>query len=132
MNFATVVALFALGIQVASSQSSIVRNRVLRQGDSFEVDGSNATLKRLNTLPYLESEYTMRFKFDSYANPKLKELRKQYKLDEVVAPGRDEFDKQVLLMDWAHRQFRKFGKPSSDAKGALDILKAIEEGHTFF
>jgi hypothetical protein len=35
-------------------------------------------------------------------------------------------------MDWVHRQFKKFGRPSSAAKGALDILDGIEQGHTFF
>jgi hypothetical protein len=38
----------------------------------------------------------------------------------------------VLLMDWAHRQFKKFGRPSTNAKGALEILKAIDDGNTFF
>jgi hypothetical protein len=35
-------------------------------------------------------------------------------------------------MDWTHRQFRKFGHPSAECKGALEILKAIDAGHTFF
>jgi hypothetical protein len=35
-------------------------------------------------------------------------------------------------MDWTHRQFKKFGKPSADAKGALEILQCIKDGHTFF
>ena len=26
----------------------------------------------------------------------------------------------------------KFGQPSTSAKGALEILKAIDDGHTFF
>jgi hypothetical protein len=107
-------------------------NRVLTEGSTMEVNGHQATLTKLDTLPYVESEYTKRFKFDSYDNPKLKELRELYRLDEVVAPGKDEFEQQVLLMDWTHRQFQKFGKPSINAKGALEILKAIGGGHTFF
>jgi hypothetical protein len=95
-------------------------------------NGQQVTLRRLDTLPFVESEYSKRFKFDSADNPKLKELRERYKLDEVVAPGKDEFDRQVLLLDWTHRQFRKFGKPSTGAKGALEVLKAIDEGHSFF
>jgi hypothetical protein len=59
-------------------------------------------------------------------------LRTKYRLDEVVAPGKDEFDRQVHLLDWTHRQFRKFGRPSANPRGALEILKAVEEGHTFF
>jgi hypothetical protein len=50
----------------------------------------------------------------------------------VVAGGKDEFERQVLLLDWVHNQFRKFGRPTSDARGALDILAANSAGHTFF
>jgi hypothetical protein len=102
------------------------------EGIAINLGGRTALLKSLDTLPYVESDYTKRFKFDSYENPKLKELRDRYKLDDVVAPGKDEFDRQVLLMDWAHQQFKKFGQPSTNARGAMEILKAIDEGHTFF
>jgi hypothetical protein len=102
------------------------------EGDTTELGGRTATLKRLETLPYVESEYTKRFRFDSFANPKLAELRKRHRLDEVIAPGKDEFERQVLLLDWTHRQFKKFGRPSTNCHGALSILNAIGEGHTFF
>jgi hypothetical protein len=104
----------------------------LKAGDAITLGGRNATLRRLETLPYIESEYTKRFKFDSFDNPKLKELREQYRLDEVVAPGKDEFERQVLLMDWTHRQFTRFGRPSTNCHGALAILGAVGDGHTFF
>src|SRR5436190_1763586 len=84
----------------------------LSVGAMFEVNGKTATIKKLETLPFVESDYTKRFKFDSYDNPKLAELRSKYKLDHVIAEGKDEFEKQVLLMDWTHRQFKKFGQPS--------------------
>jgi len=104
----------------------------LRKGDAVDVGRRKATVTQLDALPYVQSDYTKRFKFDSYDNPKLKQLRERYKLGEVVAPGKDEFEKQVLLMDWTHRQFKKFGHPSAECRGALEILKAIDEGHTFF
>ncbi len=104
----------------------------LREVFTFELDGGTATLKSLDTLPCVESDYTRRFKFDSFENPKLKELRTRHGLDAVVAPGKDEFERQILLLDWTHRQFKKFGHPSKDAHGALEILRAIDEGHTFF
>ena len=104
----------------------------LSPGAVAELNGRKATLRTLDTLPFVESEFTRRFKFDSYDNPKLAELRERYRLDHVIAPGKDEFDRQVRLMDWARHQFKKFGKPSTNAAGALGILNAIEEGHTFF
>ncbi len=104
----------------------------LKEGSVLSLGSRKATVRKLDALPFVESEYSKRYKFDSYDNPKLKELRERYKLDEVIAPGKDEFDRQVLLLDWTHRQFRKFGRPSAPSKGALEILKAVEEGHSFF
>ena len=107
-------------------------HKPLAQGDTFTVEGRRATLTRLDALPYVENDYAKRFKFDAYGNPKLKALRERYRLDEVVAPGKTEFDRQLLLLDWANHEIRKFGKPTSKARGALDVLAATEAGHTFF
>lgn len=104
----------------------------LRQDVTINLGGRTATLRRLETLPCVESDYTRRFRYDSYENPKLNELRTRYKLDAVIAPGKDEFARQVLLMAWTHEQFKKFGQPSTKAQGALEILKGIDEGHSFF
>ncbi|MDB6031780.1 MAG: putative lipoprotein, partial [Verrucomicrobiales bacterium] len=103
-----------------------------RPGAVIQLAGKHYTVKTIEALPCVEDVYTKRFHFDAFENPKLKELRSRYKLDDVIAPGKDEFEKQVMLMDWTHRQFKKFGKPSADAKGALEILQCIEGGHTFF
>jgi hypothetical protein len=104
----------------------------LKEGAAIDLAGRTATLRKLETLPYVESEYTKRFKFDSFDNPRLKTIRENYYLDEVTVPGRDEFERQVLLMDWTHKQFKKFGRPSTNCHGALQILNAIDEGHTFY
>jgi hypothetical protein len=104
----------------------------LKEGSVLEAGGIKAVIKTLDALPYVDSDYTRRFKFDSFENPKLKELREKYKLDEVVAGGKDEFDKQVLLLNWTHFRFKKFGSPTANPKGALEILKGVEEGQTFF
>src|SRR5690349_20976990 len=117
---------------VAVTGNSASPSEVLKPGDRFSVEGGSAKLTWLDTLPFVENDYTKRFKFDAFGNPKLKELRERYKLDEVVARGGTEFEKQVLLMEWVHRQFKKFGRPSTASKGALDILEGIEKGHTFF
>lgn len=104
----------------------------LRPGDEFIWRGRPARLQTLQTLPCVENEYTRWSRFDSWQNPKLKELRERYRLDEVVASGRDEFERQVRLMDWTHQQFRRFGRPTIAARGALEILEGIEEGAAFF
>jgi hypothetical protein len=103
-----------------------------KERTKVQLGGRTAILRKLDALPYVESEFTKRFRFDSFTNPMLRELRERYQLDAVVAPGKDEFDQQVRLLDWVHHQFKKFGRPSVEATGALEILKAIEQGHTFF
>jgi hypothetical protein len=104
----------------------------LKAGDIIALGDRQATVTTLDCLPVVENEYSRRFKFDSYDNPKLKQLREHYKLDEVVSAGRDEFDRQVLLLDWVNRQFKKFGPPSAQPRGAAEILRDIDAGHTFF
>jgi hypothetical protein len=104
----------------------------LNPGDSFQLGDGQATLTSLDSLPCVDDEYTRRFRFDSFDNPKLADLRARYQLESVVAPATNEFDRQVLLNDWSHAQFAKFGKPSTNARGALEILGACRQGHTFF
>jgi len=125
-------AILSIAAAVTPAACGQAANESLREGDAVNLNGRTVTLRRLETLPHLESEYTKRFRFDSFENPKLKELRERHRLDEMIAPGRDEFERQVLLMDWTHRQFKRFGRPSTNCHGALAILGAIGEGHTFF
>ena len=103
-----------------------------REGSVYDLGGRTTTVRKADSLPYVDSDYSRRFKFDAFDNPKLKELREKYHLDAVVAAGKDEFDRQVLLNDWVHAQFKKFGRPTAHPRGALEILKCVEEGHTFF
>ncbi len=97
-----------------------------------DLNGRTVTLTKLDSLPFVESAHTKRFRFDSSNNSKLKELREHYHLEAVVAPGKDEFAQQIQLLDWVHRRFKKFGRPSTPAKGALQVLQGIDDGHSFF
>jgi hypothetical protein len=117
---------FATGVRADDDAAS------LKVGAAIHLDGQQGIVTKLDTLPMVESDYTKRFKFDAYENPKLKELREHYKLDEVVAPGKTEFDRQVLLLDWVNHQFKKFGAPTANPRGAAEILHDIEKGDTFF
>lgn len=104
----------------------------LVEGATVALGGHSATIGRVEVLPHIESEFTRRFKFDSADNPKLEQLRRRYELEAVVAAGRDELDRQVLLLDWVHQRFERFGRPSIEARGALEILEAVGQGHSFF
>jgi len=57
-----------------------------------KLGGQTVTLTKFDGLPYVESEYAARFRYDAASNPKLTTLRKLYHLADVVAPGKDEFD----------------------------------------
>ena len=104
----------------------------IQVGASFNLNGRKGTVTKLDSLPLVENKSVKGFKFDSHKNPKLKELREHYNLDEIVSPGKDEFDRQVLLLDWVNHQFKKFGRPTANPRGAVEILRDIEAGHTFF
>lgn len=104
----------------------------LHPGETFKVGERHAVLESLDSLPYVDDDYSRRFRFDGFENPKLSQLRTRYQLDSVVAPGIDEFERQVRLMDWTHAQFGRFGRPTTNAQGALEILAACRNGHTFF
>jgi hypothetical protein len=125
-SIAWLVSLFLVARCASSAE------RTFNEGDGFALAGHECVLTRVDTLPFVESDYTRRFTFDTHENPNLKQLRERYRLDEVVAAGRDEFDRQILLLDWVHSRFKKFGRPTSDARGALKILEANDAGHTFF
>lgn len=115
-----------------SAESDTEKVSSLSPRTPVEFDGGALTLTKLDQLPSVENNYSRRFRFDVFDNPELVELRERYRLDEVVAPGKDEFDRQIRLMDWTHRRFEKFGQPSVETRGALEILTAIDEGHRFF
>lgn len=104
----------------------------LAPGSAVSVGDRRVAVRKVDALPKVESEFSRVFSFDAFENAKLKELRERQGLDRVVAAGKDEFDRQVLLLDWARRRLPKFGRPTSTARGALEILKAADEGHTFF
>jgi hypothetical protein len=126
------VAVVALLSWALGGSSSSAEPSPLTPGTAVTLAGKRVVLTRLDALPYVENDYSKRYHFDAYDNPKLKALREQYHLDDVVAPGRDEFDRQLLLLDWVNHRLHKFGKPSSPARGALEILKATDEGNSFF
>jgi hypothetical protein len=120
---------FAFLARVSSfSQESVP----LHKNAQFQFADKTATITAVTTLPYIDSEYSRLFKFDSAENPKLKELRDRYKLRELIAAATNEFDQQIILMDWVHHRFQKFGQPSKATRGALDILSGIDSGETFF
>ncbi|MBI5238897.1 MAG: transglutaminase domain-containing protein [Elusimicrobia bacterium] len=75
----------------------------------------------------------MRYRFfdESSDHPRLQLLRRREKLDAVVAPGRTQFEKFVLLRKWARAQWEPAGSfryPPWDAVEILDLARRGNRG----
>lgn len=72
---------------------------------------------------------TYRLEEDAPSHPRLKLLRQREKLDDVIAPGKTEFEKIVLLRHWVHSQWtyhnKPFCYPAWDAVEILDLARRI-------
>jgi len=74
---------------------------------TVDVKENRISQKRLELLEldqpgFVRSSYEFTY---MAPHPRLERLRKQYRLDEVVAPGKTELEKLSLLRDWVHSQW---------------------------
>jgi hypothetical protein len=79
---------------------------------------------KLNNGQFLLTRYPL--VEDPWEHPRLKELRRREKLDDIVAPGTTQFEKIVLLRRWAHSQWKsaaRFYYPPWDAVEILDLAR---------
>jgi hypothetical protein len=70
------------------------------------------------------SSYTLRE--DDFDHPRLQQLRSRERLDEVIAPGRTQFEKIVRLRAWVRSQWEAAGSfyyPPWDAVEILDLAR---------
>jgi hypothetical protein len=74
-----------------------------------------------NKLP-IESKYP--FDYQAFDEPRLAALRREYRLDDVVAPAKSEFEAMFLLLSWTRSRFRRHDYqpviPDFDALAILD------------
>ena len=105
----------------------------MAQGQTIDLGSRKITVREADVLPCVDTTYSRRFRFDSFENPKLWQLRNEYELDKVVAAGKTEFQKQKLLMTWVHEQW-EFGDPKGlgGLRNAQDILKRARREQKFF
>ena len=128
-------ALVVVGIAAAWALTAVAAGDDLaakKEGDTVKLAGGEAVVRTMDVLPLVRNEFSDRFKFDCFGEASLKTLRRQEKLDEVVAPGKTEFEKQALLSHWAHKRVKHFGGPPANAPvDALGILKCVDANQTF-
>ncbi|MEA2062704.1 MAG: hypothetical protein U9P14_03305 [Gemmatimonadota bacterium] len=91
--------------------------------------GMKITCLGLDNQQVVRSGYP--FFYEKYENSDLQRLRKLYSLDEVIAPGRNEFEKILLLNEWLVEHV-PFGRPAPIAPQALHVLEHGLTGQTFF
>ena len=70
------------------------------------------------------------FFYEKYENPDLQRLRKIYRLDEVIAPGRNEFERILLVNEWLVKHV-PFGTPAPIRPQAFHVLNYGLAGQTF-
>jgi hypothetical protein len=70
-------------------------------------------------------------RFDQPNQAKLKQLRDQYRLGDVIAGKKTELDKQLALMAWVHGRWPHDGWNNPSHDDALTILKEAAEGKKF-
>jgi len=66
-----------------------------------------------------------------YDDELLEELRRRYRLEEVIAPGEDEWAKQLLLKDWVAGKITN-GNPTVEARDAVEVLEHAAAGKKFY
>ncbi len=84
-------------------------------------------ITKLQNGEFFVSQYRMAE--DDFNHPRLKLLREREKLDQVIASGKSQFEKIVLLRNWAHNQWKpseKFYYPPWDAVEILDLARKYD------
>lgn len=66
-----------------------------------------------------------------YDDTLLRELRTRYELEKVVAPGRDEWEKQCLLKHWIRQRIPN-GTPTQPGESALEVLDNAAHGAKYW
>ncbi len=69
----------------------------------------------------------------SYQGPDdmLTELRSRYRLDDVIAAGKTEWEQVLLLREWVHTRWKHGWTRVPEPRNALEILAAVEQGKDF-
>lgn len=75
-------------------------------------------------------EQNIQFYYESDENPKLQQLKNNYKLGDVAKDSKDDFEKAVKLMNWVNSKMKYSKSSISTKEDALDILKEAENNNT--
>lgn len=71
------------------------------------------------------------YKWETFSLHRVRELREKYNLLEVVASGKDEYQKQLLLKNWVHKTLPLGYNVNRDYKNAFEILEEVKDGQFY-
>jgi len=99
-------------------------------GEEIELtNGTAITCLGMDNPLVVRSEYP--FFYEKYENPDLQRLRNQYSLEEIIAPGKNDFEQILLLNEWLVNHV-PFGSPPPIRPQALQVLYHGLNGQTFY
>jgi hypothetical protein len=102
----------------------------LEIGGEFRLkDGTGITCLGIDNPPVIRSNYP--FFYEKFENPDLQRLRNQYSLQEIIAPGKNDFEQILLLNEWLVNHV-PFGSPPPIMPQALHVLRHGLNGQTFY
>ena len=102
----------------------------IETGDEFKLkDGTNITCLGIDNQAIVRSNYP--FFYEKFENPDLQRLRNQYSLNEIIAPGKNDFEQILLLNEWLVNHV-PFGSPPPIMPQALQVLYHGLNGQTFY
>jgi len=98
-------------------------------GSVFELPGgTRIKCVGIDNPEVIRSEFS--FFYEKYENPELQRLRKLYRLDEIVASGKNEFEQILMLNEWLVKHVT-FGSPPPILPQAFHVLDSGLVGQTY-
>jgi hypothetical protein len=129
-KFLLMIFLSAACSLTASSQAQDIGKS--QPGETVEISGDRFRVAEIENPDIVGATFSKRFRYETWSNPKIRQLGDQYLLMQAISKGKDEFHQMVLLNSWVFGQFKKFGQPTKHSRNALEILDMIPQGATFF
>lgn len=131
MKIFTLLSL-ALFLNANAINAQTVSIESAQPGQKLTINGHRITVVEKDITPVIENQFSKRGIYEKAGHPKLLQLRKQEGFDKLVAGSKDELEQMQRIADWAQKRLPKFGTPTSKALAPIDIIKAADEGNTFF
>ena len=80
----------------------------------------------------MENEFINKYKWEDFNNLKLFQLKNIYGLNDLVAQGKDEFEKQLLLKKWVHTTLPNGTPKDYSQLSALEMLEDAKNDFKFW